>query len=140
MLYALTDSLKADSRISPEGVDFERPEQWLDLLQSPATELRGILLEHLVDPMHIGCGHIRLMLQHGESYGIRRELVLSFLRAFFELWWEGSPELDLTLLPGDHRDEPRPLRRDPSRSAGAAHGGRGEPLHPGVLRAREGPP
>jgi hypothetical protein len=44
------------------------------------------------------------MLQHSAEYGTRRELVLSFLRAFFRLWWEGAPETELVVLPGDHRE------------------------------------
>jgi hypothetical protein len=82
--------------------DLRQPEEWAEFLHHPAPELQDALLEHLTDPAHIGCGHIRLMLQHSDEYGIRTELVLHFLRAFLRLWWEGTPELELTTLPGDH--------------------------------------
>ena len=43
-----------------------------------------------------------LMLEQSEEYGIRRELVLAFLRAFYRLWWAGAPEMSLSVLPGEH--------------------------------------
>jgi len=95
-------ALSADQRLEAAVANLEQPEEWAEFLHQSAPELRDALLEHLVDPAHIGCGHIRLMLQHSDEYGIRRDLVLSFLRAFYRLWWEGAPELQLTTLPGGH--------------------------------------
>lgn len=60
--------------------------------------------EHSVEPAHQGCGHLRLMLEHPDQYGVRRELVTDFLRAFHELRSEGTPGLDLVRLAGDHRE------------------------------------
>jgi len=101
-LEALIGALQTDDRLASAVSGLARPEQWFEFLRDPAPEFRDALLEHLVEPDHIGCGHIRLMVQHSEEYGTRRELVISFLRAFFRLWWAGAPELELTLLPGHH--------------------------------------
>jgi len=120
---AFTGALPADPRLQPTVSGLTQPAEWAEFLRNPAPELREALLEHLVEPAHVGCGHIRLMLQHSEEYGIRKELVLSSLRAFYRLWWEGTPEVDLTTLPGDHGEgavvnirlpeEPWGLRRIP---------------------------
>ncbi|MHC4954638.1 MAG: rhodanese-like domain-containing protein [Planctomycetota bacterium] len=99
---ALTDAMRADPRLEPDVQDLTRPDDWYEFLRTAAPPLRDPLLEHLLEPAHVGCGHIRLMLQHSEDYGTRRELVVAFLRAFFRLWWDGAPELTLTALPGDH--------------------------------------
>ena len=98
----LMDALKADHRLQPTVSGMTQPEEWADFLRGAAPELQDALLEHLLEPAHIGCGHIRLMLQHSDEYGIRKELVLSFLRAFYRLWWEGASEVGLTTLPCDH--------------------------------------
>jgi rhodanese-related sulfurtransferase len=101
---ALIESLRADPRLQGVAGNHTTTEEWYEFVQSPPDDLSEILLEHLVDPAHIGCGHIRLMLQHGEEYGIRSDLVIYFLRAFHRLWWKGSPEILLTVLAGDHEE------------------------------------
>jgi rhodanese-related sulfurtransferase len=100
----LTRALLADQRLHAVVAGLTEPEEWAAFLHKPAPELRDALLEHLVDPAHIGCGHIRLMLQHSDEYGVRPELVLAFLRAYYRLWWEGAAELQLTTLPGGHEE------------------------------------
>jgi hypothetical protein len=60
--------------------------------------------ERLLEPAHQGCGHLRLQMQHPDQYGVRRELVGDFLRAFHELRREGAPGLELVRLAGDHRE------------------------------------
>jgi len=101
---ALVEALKADPRLQTEAVDGLEPEDWLEYLRQPPYELREGLLEHLVEPAHIGCGHIRLMLQHSDEYGIRKALVVAYLRALHSLWWARAPELTHTVLTGDHEE------------------------------------
>ena len=101
---ALSDAILADARLRSAVSGLNGTDQWHDFVQKPAPELRDALLEHLLEPAHIGCGHIRLALQNREEYGARSGLVVSFLTAFYRLWWEGAPELDLTLLPGEHEE------------------------------------
>jgi len=100
----LSGSIAKDSRI--DGAELE----WSDrvgvaaFLRHPEPSIRDALLEHLVQPDHIGCGHLRLMLQHSAEYGVRAEVVVWFLRAYYRRWWDGAPELAPTLLPGGHEE------------------------------------
>jgi rhodanese-related sulfurtransferase len=101
---ALTDALKTDSRLQTAVTGLESVEDWADFLRTARRELWETLLEHIVDPANIGCGHIRLMLQHSDEYGIRGDLVVSFLRVIYRLWWQGAAEVGLTILPGGHEE------------------------------------
>ena len=103
-LDALIEALKADPQLQTAALDSMGFEDWFEFLRNPPQEMRACLLEHLVEPAHIGCGHIRLMLQQSDEYGIRKELVVAYLRALHRLWWEGASEVTLTVLPGHHRE------------------------------------
>lgn len=100
----LLEDVRQDSRLADATGGIQTLEEFYEFMGNPAPGLRDALLEQIVDPAHIGCGHIRLMLQHSEEYGIRRELVASFLRAIWRLGWQGAPELVDTLLPGGHEE------------------------------------
>jgi len=100
----LVAALRGDPRLAANVDDLELDEDLVDLLRHPEPGLWESLLEHLVEPDHIGCGHLRLMLQHSDEYGIRRDLVVFYTRAFFRQWWDGTPELSLTILPGEHEE------------------------------------
>ena len=100
----LIGRLQADPQLRAAVAGLVKPEEWFDFLHHPPQPLRETLLDYLTDPLHIGCGHIRLMLQHSDEYGIRSELVQYFLRAAIRMWWEGSPEIALTVLPGAHQE------------------------------------
>jgi rhodanese-related sulfurtransferase len=98
----LVAALRGDRRIG--GAAGGSVAESFEFLRRPPRDLRDPLLEHLVDPAHVGCGHVRLMLQRPDAYGIRRDLITAFFRSFFRLWWAGSPELDLTILSGEHAE------------------------------------
>jgi len=100
----LLDDMRADERLRPSLAGIDDPEELVAFLRRPPESAREALLEHLVLPDHIGCGHIRSMLQHGDEYEVRSELVEAFLRAFHRLRWLGAPELILTMLPGEHEE------------------------------------
>ncbi len=100
----LRASIGEDARIDVAQLDWADAEGVAAFLRHPDPAIHDALLEHLVNPDHIGCGHVRLMRQHSAEYGIRPELVLWFLRAYFRRWWEGAPELNPTLLPGVHEE------------------------------------
>ncbi|MFY0538555.1 rhodanese-like domain-containing protein [Nannocystis pusilla] len=80
------------------------PKEWRAFLNSPPEALRPLVLEHMITPGNLGCGHLRLMLQHPERYLIRRPLVEAFLRALFSMRWNGMVELDLVILGGGHEE------------------------------------
>lgn len=74
-----------------------------NFLRNPPAELSGRLLDELIQPQHIGCGHIKLMLTRPDDYGVRPELVRAFLDAFFRSLWAGA-EVDFVVLEGDHQE------------------------------------
>lgn len=97
-------ALRGDSRLTQAiGTTYEALE-WRQWLSEPPLEARPPLLEHFTDPQHMGCGHLRLMLQNPEQYEIRSALVLDFLRAFFSTRWAGAPEMENVVLPGGHQE------------------------------------
>lgn len=101
---ALIAAVDGDERLEQHVAGLKTNADWLGFVESPPKEARDALIEHLVRPAHIGCGHIRLMMQHSDEYGLRRELVASVVRSVFRLWWDGLPEVSVTLLPGEHAE------------------------------------
>jgi len=103
-LETLIESVGADPQIPIFTLDFDSSQDWIDFLRNPPAHVREALLEHLVDPQHIGCGHIRLMFENPEEYGVRRELVATVIRTIYRLCWDGAPEVQLAVLPGGHEE------------------------------------
>jgi len=74
-----------------------------NFLRNPPPEMQDRLLDELVKPDHIGCGHLKLMLTRPEDYGVRPEVTLAFMRTFFRGLWNGAP-VDYVVLEGDHQE------------------------------------
>lgn len=102
---ALIESMRADPRLTDRlpPTSFG-PKEWRAYLTAPPAELRPLMLEHVIRPGNLGCGHLRLMLQHPERYMIRPALVEAFLRAYYGMRWQGVTELDLVMLGGGHQE------------------------------------
>jgi hypothetical protein len=100
----LNDALRADEQFAELVASFQDERAWLKFYSHPPRHLRDALLEHLICPDHIGCGHLRLMMLHGQDYGIRRSLIELFLRKFMELRWSGMIDLEIVPLPGKHEE------------------------------------
>lgn len=105
-LNKMIAGLRADKRILESELPSREapPAAWRQFQSAPPPDIRGILLEHLVKPENIGCGHLRLSLQHGDDYGVRPEILTEVLRAFYEARWEGLPELEFVVLGGGHQE------------------------------------
>lgn len=101
---SLAESLAADPRLASAADRLGDPWKLRELFRHPDPRLRDPLLEHLLQPEGLGCGHLRLMLQHSDEYGLRRDLIVHFLRAFFREWWSGDPDLRFMVLPGEHQE------------------------------------
>ncbi|MCA9650880.1 MAG: rhodanese-like domain-containing protein [Myxococcales bacterium] len=102
-LYALLDDL-AHEHPDAGLPGHEDHEAAMALLRSPPPELREAVLRRLSDPRFVGCGHLRLMLQHPDQYGTRRELVAAVIEAFYRALWGGHPALELVVLHGHHHE------------------------------------
>jgi rhodanese-related sulfurtransferase len=101
---AFIKSMRSDKRLDAALANISEALEWRAFLGSPPPELREVVLEHLLQPGHIGCGHIRMMWQDSATYGVRPELPAMVLRAFMELRWSGAVEAELTVLAGGHEE------------------------------------
>jgi rhodanese-related sulfurtransferase len=101
---ALIASMRADARLTEAiGTTYE-PLEWRRWISAPPVQARAAVLEHLCSPAHIGCGHLRLMLQNADQYAVRPGLVLDVLSAFFHTRWSGAAEIEQVVLPGGHSE------------------------------------
>lgn len=73
-------------------------------LPAPPRAIRDAVLDHLVRPDNVGCGHLRLMLKHPDDYLVRRSLVQTVLRGYFERLFDGQPGLEFVVLEGGHAE------------------------------------
>lgn len=103
-LEALMETARQDAVLGAAAAKVTDLPGLQQFIRRPPEKHRQALLALLTLPDHIGCGHIRLMLQHPEEYGVRRGLVLAFLRAAWELLWAGAPEIYVTALGGGHEE------------------------------------
>lgn len=101
---ATAKSLRADGRFTEALANVNETLEWRKFLASPPASLRDALAEHLCEPSHIGCGHLRLALTKSEEYDLRGPLVSSLLKGFHQKRWEGAPELELVALAGGHTE------------------------------------
>ena len=79
--------------------------QTLNLVMHPHFDQREPLCRHLLDPKHVGCGFLNLMLRQPETFGVRLELVQASIRAFYNQLWSGSTAPLLEVLWGNHGEE-----------------------------------
>jgi hypothetical protein len=106
------------------------------LVRDPPAGLRAALLEALLDPAHVGCGHVRLLLEAPQEYGVRREVVEAVLRSFYRRLWDGDPRLVLDVLDGAHNEEGvARIRTEPRSGPTRAAGPRPTPHVPAVATA-----
>jgi len=105
-LNRLIMSMRADPRIPASALpDPTAPAPaWRALMAGPPEAIRGLVLEHLTQPDHIGCGHLKFNLKEPEAYGVRPGLVISVLSAFFHVLWSGAPECEFVVLGGGHAE------------------------------------
>lgn len=95
-------ALRADPEVVPHLGSVYEAHEWRTFMRRPPAAARELILQHLLPAEHVGCGHLRLSLQHAEAYGVRPGLIEAFLRAFFRARWAGATELDYVVLGGDH--------------------------------------
>ncbi|MEM6926782.1 MAG: rhodanese-like domain-containing protein [Myxococcota bacterium] len=103
-LNALARSLRTDPRLEPAVAGLSKVADWEGFLRHPPEHLREPLLEHLTQPDHVGCGHIKLALKNPGVYDIRPDLIIAFFRAFYTAMWGGAHDLSWVVLGGDHAE------------------------------------
>lgn len=77
----------------------------VSFVRHPPRGAEAKLLNALASAEHVGCGHLRLQLQHPEQYGVRAALVQDFMRVFFKHKWSAPGELTWDILDGGHAEE-----------------------------------
>lgn len=98
LLEALHEDLRFEGHL-PEPGDLPHAELFIT---HPPRDLRPYLLEYIFDPHSVGCGHLRLVLEHPEEYGVRPELARAVIGAIFERLWSGEEGIDYEVLEGEH--------------------------------------
>lgn len=101
---AFMASMGDDPRLREAVARLDHPGAWRRFMMAPPRELRAAVLEHLVAPAHVGCGHLRLILNNPARYGVRTALVETFLRAFHTLRWQDAMEPQYVVLGGGHQE------------------------------------
>lgn len=99
---ATFESLRKDARFA--GV-MSRPfheDEWPAFERSVPPDKRDALLEHVLEPKHIGCGHLRLSMTKAKQYGTREALVRSVLRSVHAARLAGDPDMEYVPLAGGH--------------------------------------
>jgi hypothetical protein len=84
------------------------------LVLAPPGGAEEALLEALARPEHIGCGHLRLLSEHPEAYGLRPGLAGAVVKAIFRHAFRHPDALDYVLLSGEHREQGVLLVRVPT--------------------------
>lgn len=98
-------AMRADPRLADElPPRTTQGPGWRKFMASPPEKLRGVMLEHLLVPEHVGCGHLRLMLQNSDEYGVRSELVLAMIEEYYKHLWAGAIETQFVVLGGGHQE------------------------------------
>jgi len=103
-LARLGAALRADPRTARFAPRLGDPAAVLAFVRAPPGEAEATLLELLVQPAHVGCGHLRLMMQHPARYGVRPGIVADVMRAVFARAWRRAELLDYAALDGDHAE------------------------------------
>ena len=103
-LNRLARALRTDDRLQPHVARLQTIDDWESFLRSPEEAIRPALLEHLLEPDHVGCGHLKLMVTRPAQYGVRPALPIAFMRAFYTGLWEGAPDHAWVVLGGAHAE------------------------------------
>lgn len=112
-LQHLRDALAEDPKTATYA------ERLQGALPAPPPKIQDEVIEQLVKPHNVGCGHLKLILQHGHEYGVRPGLVRAVLRAIYRRYFAGDPSVSFVVLDGSHEEEavvqvtvPGPLTAD----------------------------
>lgn len=97
-------ALRADGRFDEALSRVHDGLEWRRFWASPPPDVRDALLEHLLDPKHVGCGHLRLSLVDPASHSTRGALVRAVVAAFHRARWSGHPDMEFVPLAGGHNE------------------------------------
>ena len=76
-------------------------------LRKPQNIDKELLLELLVNPKNVGCGHLRLMLEDAAGYHVSQKVIERIIESYFKTLWrndEQSEKLVFRVLEGNHEE------------------------------------
>lgn len=100
----LIKALRQDPRMDQALQGVFHTTEWREFMEAPPHAVRPVLLEHMSEPAHIGCGHLRLAIQNAASYGTRPEFVQSVISSVLSARWDGAIDVEYHVLPGGHEE------------------------------------
>ena len=100
--HALREAVAADAALRVHCKDVQDNAAWRAFLRHPPAAARAGLAELLVQPAHMGCGHVKRLVTHAGEYGVRPGLAQDFLRVLHEARMAGAPEVEWVTLSGEH--------------------------------------
>lgn len=104
-LERLGHTLRADPSFSAWSDRLTRHEDIEAFVRHPPHQLEAQLLRALVTPAHTGCGHLRLILERAQDYGVRAELTSMLLSELYRRMWQTPEQLSFHVLAGEHHEE-----------------------------------
>lgn len=109
-LYIHTDThalhrLAKDLAKHPTTAAYAKAVEEAGTLPPPNPAERAAVMKMLLQPEHVGCGHLRLMLEHPKAYGSRAELTRRVMEAIYERWLAKVPGVRLAVLEGGHAEK-----------------------------------
>lgn len=102
--YLHTDVHAAQRWLAAAGIVVEGDTGLAEMLRAPPVGSQEDLLATVSKTAHVGCGHLRLSLQHSEDYGVRPALVRDVLEAYFRRLWSPDARLEFVVLEGGHAE------------------------------------
>lgn len=100
----LIGSLRTDRRLDSAIAGISDSLAWRQFFAAPPSHVREAVLDHALEPKHIGCGHLRLAMLAPDRYGARKELAQELVRCFFRARWSGAVETEYEVLAGAHQE------------------------------------
>ncbi len=100
----LITAIRADPRTRDAVAGVSDPLAFRRFFNRPPEDIREALVELMVKPEHMGCGHLRLAMQQVQRWGVRDGLTQAVIRAALLLRWRGLEELEFTPLTGAHSE------------------------------------
>ncbi|MCB9677600.1 MAG: hypothetical protein H6737_21010 [Alphaproteobacteria bacterium] len=103
-LYMHTDAAAAVRLAHAAGLEASDWREALDLLLHPPADRANAVLDAVIDPANVGCGHLRRLLER-EGDGPRPALVAGLVRAALAASHRGEEGVVLEVLEGHHAEE-----------------------------------
>lgn len=95
----------SDARFTAHGIAPGDVDAMEALVRHPPPDLESALLEKLVEPANVGCGHLRSMLVDPDDFLVRDRLPSEVLRAVFRHMWRSPEDVEWVVLRGAHREQ-----------------------------------